>query len=535
MPRVSNTTIEFYNVPWDSEYRNLRYFASASARNTWFSNRASYKVIPHGSSTDKTYVSKGSPVRYNTPHVVATNWDNLRSYNYMRFKNSAYDQGDWIYCFIDKLESVNEHATRVYFHADAWINNIGNLTFHKCFIERCHTKGDRVTQTPEPFSIKRYVCKKLGTIGSNINSYNYILLATRNNYQDESADKYPTCSISGIDYSMFMYADTSLNSIILELQQFANVGRADSIIGVYCVPKSYMEIVGVHEVTHVAPVTKSFSRYYGSSKPVNNKCLLYPYTYCVVHDNQTTSRTYKWEDGTNGTLKFRIDTFFTPGSGVIELRPEFTYNDVENLENMIHNIEWASGFNVNGADNYLARNAVQIKAQQTQANISTGVAIAGGVIGAGTALATGGVGAGVGASIASTALSATSTQLGTANSVQAQTDSAKFQSNPYQAPDNSISYFASKQKLGFEVLAYYPASTELSALDDFFTRFGYSVNTIAKPTPTNRSSFYYVKTNGAVVRGKAPQEDRNAIMNAMDRGVTFWNTDDIGNYSLSNT
>lgn len=39
MPRTPNTIIQFFNVPWDSGYRNLRYFGSESSRNTWFENR----------------------------------------------------------------------------------------------------------------------------------------------------------------------------------------------------------------------------------------------------------------------------------------------------------------------------------------------------------------------------------------------------------------------------------------------------------------------------------------------------------------
>ena len=71
--------------------------------------------------------------------------------------------------------------------------------------------------------------------------------------------------------------------------------------------------------------------------------------------------------------------------------------------------------------------------------------------------------------------------------------------------------------------------------DDYLSAFGYLVSETKVPNFTGRQSWNYVKTVGSNARGKVPSDYLAAINALLDRGVTFWHTDDMGNYSLSNS
>ena len=72
-------------------------------------------------------------------------------------------------------------------------------------------------------------------------------------------------------------------------------------------------------------------------------------------------------------------------------------------------------------------------------------------------------------------------------------------------------------------------------IDDYFSQFGYKVGKIKYPNTHGRRSWNFVKTIGAEVQGPAPVEARTLFENMLNRGVTFWHINDVGNYSLDNS
>ena len=72
-------------------------------------------------------------------------------------------------------------------------------------------------------------------------------------------------------------------------------------------------------------------------------------------------------------------------------------------------------------------------------------------------------------------------------------------------------------------------------IDDFFTRFGYQVNTTKAITITNRENFDYVQTTDCNITGDIPQEDIEELEAIFDRGVTIWhNENTYGDWNVSN-
>ena len=71
-------------------------------------------------------------------------------------------------------------------------------------------------------------------------------------------------------------------------------------------------------------------------------------------------------------------------------------------------------------------------------------------------------------------------------------------------------------------------------IDDFLSVYGYNVSVVKTPNITGRASWNYVKTVAANMSGSVPAGYLAMFNRLLDSGVTFWHTDDVGNYSLPN-
>ncbi len=90
------------------------------------------------------------------------------------------------------------------------------------------------------------------------------------------------------------------------------------------------------------------------------------------------------------------------------------------------------------------------------------------------------------------------------------------------------------KKCTIEVEEYAPSLEEAIKLDQFFDMYGYATNAVKVPNEDSRESWNYVKTDNVIINGSMPTQDMAAIKAMYNRGVRFWHTADVGNYSLSN-
>lgn len=81
---------------------------------------------------------------------------------------------------------------------------------------------------------------------------------------------------------------------------------------------------------------------------------------------------------------------------------------------------------------------------------------------------------------------------------------------------------------------YSPSLEEAVKLDQFFDMYGYATNSVKVPNEDSRESWNYVKTDNVIINGSMPVQDMAVIKAMYNRGVRFWHTTDVGNYSLSN-
>lgn len=76
----------------------------------------------------------------------------------------------------------------------------------------------------------------------------------------------------------------------------------------------------------------------------------------------------------------------------------------------------------------------------------------------------------------------------------------------------------------------------IEMIDNYFTRYGYLVNTTKSITITNRKSFDYVQTVDCNIQGNIPQEDIDELESIFNNGVTIWhNESTYGDYNVDNS
>ena len=72
-------------------------------------------------------------------------------------------------------------------------------------------------------------------------------------------------------------------------------------------------------------------------------------------------------------------------------------------------------------------------------------------------------------------------------------------------------------------------------IDDYFSAYGYKVNSVKTPNITGRRNWNYVKTVGCYIEADIPQDDLQEIKTLFDKGITLWhNPATFADYSQTN-
>lgn len=101
-------------------------------------------------------------------------------------------------------------------------------------------------------------------------------------------------------------------------------------------------------------------------------------------------------------------------------------------------------------------------------------------------------------------------------------------------PDEAKEFVIAKENAKIRFYHICPSLEEAVKLDQFFDMYGYATNSVKVPNEDSRESWNYVKTDNVIINGSMPVQDMRTIKAMYNRGVRFWHTADVGNYSLSN-
>ena len=295
----------------------------------------------------------------------------------------------------------------------------------------------------------------------------------------------------------------------------------------------------------------------GNYTPKNNKLLVYPYKYIEIGDYTGRKQDLRFEyfDNLyeNEEAEFRVEKpcnaegtgYITPlryqGGYERKACEPFTFSYTNKLP-------WSYSVYQNwSAQNQLVNQLAVIGGlATTTVAVVPGIAAAGKVLGKGLQAAERLHGAAQQKKIESTVDKAAGQFKSQANLVGMGVGLAsvagvigsydKMSRIPNEARGNTAGN--SKAQCGYQ--EYYIARVYLREefariVDDFFSMYGYAIDRVKVPNRTGRRNWNYVKMQNSCHRGNVPADQMDIINSIYDKGITFWHTSDVGNYSLDNS
>jgi len=532
-----NTNIRLLKTPMELNDANTLSFESETTKYNYFNSLPKVELI------GATYQRKDEVLRY--PTTSDLTFEDLIEYNYCMYQNASY--GDkWFYAYIEDIKYINDGMTEIKLKTDVFITWQNDITYKQSFIERQHVNNDTIGlhTIPEGLETGEYIEKPLTNLESIdwsgiIGSTKVVLGLSKEPFgfaRPTPADVY-----GGVYSALTYVAFPTLQDCTNYIFRIQSMITEDVIVTAFMVPNKLL-----NNVEYFTPQGEDFEiglipGYYGTINlttlylnkpttlngytPKNNKVFCYPNTYILLSNNTGENNIYKYELFDSNTCGFQIDGVISVGCSIKAF--PLNYNYTETLgrtdRNFINSTNVAKlptcSWKNDAYINWLTANAVEVNV-----GVASGIA---GIIG-GAALAATGVGglAGVGlltGGITSIFNSVKSTYKAslvpeTAKGGTNQGDIVFADANVLRPTQYTIRYEYAKMQ------------------DDFFTMYGYKVNSLEVINPHKRLYFDYIKTIGCNIIGNIPQKDLEEIRDMFDKGLTIWhNPSYFLDYSVNNS
>lgn len=566
-----NTDLILLQCPIELDQRNQLTFSNATAQYNYF--HGLNKLEQDGF----TYQRKDGKIRY--PACA----DDLWQYNYCMYRNTSHGN-KWFYAFITDIEYLNDNTSLISIKTDVWQSWQFDLTFKNTFVVREHVNDDTfgIHTIDEGLNYGDYICNGVQNIVyADTENANSLMVAFQVTTPDVSpagqtgVNVFPT-QVRGIYNGIpqgcfifgFPYSDDAAGQISAVVGAYDAVGKADAIVSIFLIPKACSGWVskrgtGVYDVAdewYVPIFSRGATSLLGASVsrntslqgyvPKNNKVFCYPYNYLYATNNAGQDITYCYENF-NGDPAFEVRGALEQG-GAIKMIPQNSkvtsgYPSVtgdgwvESLSGgKLPVVSWASNFYLN----WIAVNGsnLELEAGLTAARFGTSIlsSMVSGGFGSDAHMSKSGNVVG-GASVSG----ATSSAAGMVNSTLSMADSVKdiMQQDrearmiPPSARGNtncgSIQFSANQNKFTFRKMSIKAEYAKI--IDDYFSAYGYKVNSFKLPNRTGRQNWNYVQTTGCNIEGAVPQIDLQEIKSMFDSGITLWhNASTFLDYSQSN-
>ncbi len=536
-----NSTVQvFGNLNLSDNYHDSLYFASTSAKDTYFGGLT---MLANKSALSYTREQRGY-VR------LEVSMASVISARYMRFKNTSFEN-KWFYAFVKNVEYINNNCTQINFELDPLMTWMGDFTLGQCFIERQHTVGDTIGANIADEGIpcgdyKYEFVEASGWMSSSQGAYGYgyCLASTYDPTVSSGTPQLIGGEVYGGIYSgvKYFYTDDpdELDGWLVDITE---AGKSDGIVGVYMIPKMFKTIADSNPVEHPKAIDKPYSTLDGYT-PKNNKMFCYPYKSIQVTNLEGNFAEFRYEFFSG--VKAQFNMIGVTGSQTEIILEPINYKGVQ--ENVTEKMSMKDfpmcSYAIDSFLAYLAQNKSSIAADVLSTVGSTAMSFATG--GASNALMLSSINA-------KTSDARTSAMEGMARTrdAGAVTDMATnifgklgtlmdYSRKPPQAGGAQGSNVLVGRENGKQRKDYYFMGKTITSnyarmIDDYFTMFGYKVNQVMTPNMNARPNWTYVKTVGCEVGGAIPADDASAIENIFNNGIRFWkNHSNIGNYSLNN-
>ena len=527
-----------------NDYANQVYYSSESARNNAFDSYED-RSIKDLASCDKTK----QQIRLQVSYYVG----NQYNYGCIVENNKRY------YIFINSVEwKSNLNTVILHYSYDYWQTYCYDITLKDSFVEREHVTDDTFGKhiIDEGLPVDEYVIQSSKVLdGNNDGMYFCITLSdTRDVVSTGHSVQEPlpsTCKPSKFEQSTAIIFSDNLEIVSRFINLLTSRNKLDGISGMYSVPKTAIP-TKIHKQGYDWDTGEDMIKYVGVNNdlpvmlewdlskpstidgytPVNKKCFTYPYCFANITNNNGSSLYAQFELADDkANIKFRY--YFPCIEGNTSFGYLANYDGVDkNFDKSIQgqtNIELPYVTNTFSAylsanQNSIANQYSTIDRNETASLIKGGINGAMGLVGN---IATGNV------------MGAVSSAIGTATSVG---DTMLSSYNQRQAIDSSLKDVESKAnvshgaytgvaniicgQIGFKGQLITVTAENIKMIDDYFSMFGYKVNTIKVPQFNSRPYWNYIKTSGVNMIGNVPQDALSVIKQMFDNGVTMWHSVD---------
>lgn len=520
--------------------------------NTWNDQWAYFSNLPHIYLDNATYQRKEGVIRFPTGDV---SFDELIRYNYVSYKNEAYANKTF-FAYVKNMRYINDGMTEIEIETDPFQTWQFDLIYRKCFVEREHVSDDTFGKhtIPEGLETGDYMYQP-SNADTDENHGGWDSLVTKSRIVFAMSDPGHTGQgfdpvdgsrlyngvYSGLRYFIMKDGDSAYY-YIQDLMKLSG----NKIEGLYAIFMAPDDLLGVNEQTtwdsetvvidshqHIYYFTQlaySDNKTYLQNcfiidrricglnyRPRNNKVLCYPYRYITVTNNAGQTNHYKYEyfkenNSVGGYCGFGIDGAISIGCS-IKLYPVLYNNPEVAIEGLHRNYMEGldcykfptCGWLTDPFLNWISQNAVNL-------GLSTAASAAGIIAGAGL-LATG-AGAGVGVASIGAGVSGIASTIAEGYKKSLEPDTAKGGGN-----QGDLNFSA---KLGFTPYCRSIKDEYAKIIDDYFTMFGYKVNSLKVPEIHSRRNWNYIKTIDCNFSGDIPGDDLVKLREMFNNGLTLW-------------
>ena len=557
----STTVRVCQSIPLDNTYTDTILFTSKSAQESYFASK-----------TKKTY----SGLTYQRLASNSSTWaifledvaDYFYDCNYLCFQNGGFGN-KWLYAFISDILYINENCTAITFEIDVMQTWLFDFEIKKSFIERMHVSDDTISRNVVEEDLnfmQRYEYYYVensrlfegstrplvtdGEFDDHIIYDSIILVATSEDVDEEDEvleGGLIQNTYQGLKYIGFNANDLGVGYCNAWLKRMNEGGKAGAINSISMVPSAGLTYSsggnGKLNINIEDPNgnvgEKEYLINYSSLDddyiPKNNKLFCWPYHFFSITTLDGQSYDYKYED--------IIESDPVPGTATMKFKFKFAFGTdptyfmyPSHYMKCNNNYDYGiklSGFpkcnwNFGVWENYYAQQDTNITLSMLASTLGSVSSASGSVVN--DAGSKKGLGVGTGLAIAQAGLGTLQAGLSTFGGlsvVKSQPDQSKGANNV-----GGVNY--NMETMDFWIIHKRLHWGYVVKIDDYFTKFGYRVNSTGVPNLHTRKYWNYLKLDQPSVTGNMPVGDMRMIKQILSNGITFWHTTDVGNYDLNN-
>ena len=450
--------------------------------------------------------------------------------NYIAMQNPSYSN-KWFFAFIDKVEYNSEASTNIYYTIDEMSTWWSYWTRKQCFVIREHVDNDTVGlhTIPEGLETGEYIIN-----GKDTEVFDDVCFLM-NVSEATNGDKLLATNVNGIWMAGGFYVFDNISSMVSVIGAYA---KEDVIKGIWIVPKYLLNTNNYNTRWNgqTTPIhfTKTINKQttLNGYTPKNNKLLCYPYNYLLATNNNGSSSILHYEKFNSSNCQFSIGGCATIGCSIISIPQNYKGNTPNETEMLIAGKFPTCNWSEDPYTNWLTMNGVNVGGVQLNAE-QAGYAYAGLTTAIGVASVLAGNAYGV-----SNVFSGISSALGTMQ------ESYRHSLVPdtFKGNINAGDYLCASGRNGFYFYKMSITEEYARSIDNFFSIYGYKVNSLKSPNFSSRRYWNFVQIGGGEIIGTSnsnisvPESSMSIINGIFRKGTTIWHDHaNIGNYSLDNT